>query len=105
MRNLIEDEFRSSAGYKFEEFLPAMNFGKVTGTSSFLDNSNSFTTALQGMRTNLYKDFIVRSWDLLDADGVGGLLHPEGPYDDARGGKFRAAYYKRRLKCPLSTHQ
>ncbi|MDZ7697745.1 MAG: hypothetical protein U5R49_12760 [Deltaproteobacteria bacterium] len=69
-------------------------FRKNSGTSSFLDNPRLYG-GLQGMRTNLYKNFIVRSWDLLAPNAIGGLLHPEGPYEDSHGGKFRAAYYRR----------
>jgi hypothetical protein len=73
-------------------------FQQSDGVSTYLDN-NRLYPALQGMRTNLYKNFIVRSWDLLSTNGIGGLLHPEGPYDDSRGGRLRAAYY-----CRLKAH-
>ena len=69
-------------------------YTKNLGVTSVLDSKQLYP-ALQGMRTNLYKNFIVRSWDILAADGIGGLLHPEGPYDDSNGGKFRAEYYRR----------
>lgn len=42
--------------------------------------------SLPGVQTNYYKNFVVRSWDLLSRNGIGALLHPEGVYDAANGG-------------------
>ncbi|AUB34893.1 Type II restriction/modification system, DNA methylase subunit YeeA [Nostoc flagelliforme CCNUN1] len=64
------------------------------GTVAFL-NCHRLYEALRGSQTNLYKNFIVKSWILLSKNGFGGLLHPEGIYDDPKGGEFRAAYYSR----------
>lgn len=50
---------------------------------------------LAKIQPNLYKNFIVRSWSLLGNTGIAGLLHPEGPYDDAKGGSLRTAIYPR----------
>jgi methylase of polypeptide subunit release factors len=71
-------------------------FCKATGVSSFL-NDRTMYPALVGVQTNLYKNFIARAWDLLEEDGVGGLLHPEGVFDDPKGGRFRETYYRRLL--------
>ncbi|MDB4373079.1 hypothetical protein N9Z53_04800, partial [Mariniblastus sp.] len=67
---------------------------KSAGTGEFLNNSRLYPE-LTGMHTNLYLNFVTRSWQLLSNSGVGGLLHPEGPYADAKGTKFRSKYYKR----------
>ena len=66
------------------------------GASAFL-NSHAFYPALAGVQTNLYKNFIERSWGLLSPVGVAGLLHPEGVFDDPKGGEFREQYYRRLL--------
>jgi len=58
-------------------------------------NCHRMYEALRGSQTNLYKNFIVRSWGLLGDSGFGGLLHQEGPYDDANGGRLRSTYYPR----------
>ncbi len=50
---------------------------------------------LQGMKTNLYKCFMPLGWKLAGQSGVTGFLHPEGPYDDPRGGALREAVYGR----------
>jgi hypothetical protein len=72
------------------------HFCRAAGVSTFL-NDRALYPALAGVQTNLYKNFIARAWDLLGEDGVGGLLHPEGVFDDPKGGAFREAYYRRLL--------
>lgn len=64
------------------------------GASMFL-NDRTLYPALAGVQTNLYKNFIERSWDLLRDIGIAGLLHPEGVYDDPNGGSFRKRYFER----------
>jgi hypothetical protein len=66
------------------------------GVSAFLNNRTLYPN-LAGVQTNLYKNFIERSWDLLGAKGVAGLIHPEGVFDDPKGGAFRETYYRRLL--------
>jgi hypothetical protein len=66
------------------------------GGAVFLNN-HALYPSLAGVQTNLYKNFIERSWGLLSRQGVAGLLHPEGVFDDPKGGRFREAYYRRLL--------
>jgi hypothetical protein len=82
---LTKDEYRKSYRAVFE-------IGE--GASAFL-NDRALYRSLAGVRTNLYKNFIARTWDLLAKEGVAGLLHPEGVFDDPKGGEFREAYYSR----------
>lgn len=72
-------------------------FRQSDGSVSFL-NSKRYYGELAGLRTNLYKNFIVRSWGLLNENGICGLLHPEGVYDDPSGSLLRQAIYCR-LRC------
>lgn len=72
-------------------------FASREGSVAFLSNGRSYEHLI-GTQTNLYKNFIVRIWDLLSSDGMSGLLHPEGPYDDANGRRLRRAYYPRLKK-------
>lgn len=69
-------------------------FATQTGTQEFLGSPSSYPL-LTGMKANLYKCFITRAWDIGSAAGVTGLLHPEGVYDDPKGGSLRAALYTR----------
>jgi len=50
---------------------------------------------LKGVQTNLYKCFMPVGWMLAGQHGVVGYLHPEGPYDDPKGGILREAMYAR----------
>lgn len=71
-------------------------FEQGEGAGIFL-NDRTLYPNLAGVQTNLYKNFIERSWALLGGQGVAGLLHPEGVFDDPKGGVFREAYYQRLL--------
>ncbi len=69
-------------------------FEKGEGQRVYLNDATCYP-ALSGIQTNLYKNFIERSWALLGHQGIAGLLHPEGVFDDPQGGGFRASYYPR----------
>ncbi len=64
------------------------------GTQNFLNSSQNYAI-LKGVQTNLYKCFLPQSWDFRQAEGVAALLHPEGVYDDPKGGRLRAEIYRR----------
>ncbi|WP_341667092.1 class I SAM-dependent DNA methyltransferase [Alcaligenes sp. SDU_A2] len=67
---------------------------EAEGTQSFLNAVQNYPL-LKGVQTNLYKCFMPLAWGLSSALGVTGLLHPEGPYDDPKGGALREAMYGR----------
>jgi hypothetical protein len=50
---------------------------------------------LKGVQTNLYKCFLPTAWRFVSRNGVVGLLHPEGLYDDPKGGALREAAFPR----------
>lgn len=58
-------------------------------------NSPRLYGPLAGMKANLYKNFVLRSWDLSSVSGIIGLLHPEGPYEDVNGSPLRRLLYGR----------
>ena len=58
-------------------------------------NSANFYPALKGVQTNLYKNFIERTWAIQSPVGSAGLLHPDGIFDDPKSGKFRCKYYQK----------
>jgi hypothetical protein len=64
------------------------------GIVAFL-NCHRLYEALRGSQTNLYKNFIVKSWSLLGETGFSGLIHQDGPgiYDDPKGGRLRSVCY------------
>ncbi len=67
---------------------------EAEGTQNFLNAVQNYPL-LKGVQTNLYKCFMPLAWGLSSPQGVSGLLHPEGPYDDPKGGNLREAVYAR----------
>jgi hypothetical protein len=67
---------------------------EAEGTQNFLNAVQNYPL-LKGVQTNLYKCFMPLAWQISSAKGVAGLLHPEGPYDDPKGGGLRDAMYAR----------
>lgn len=67
---------------------------EAEGTQNILNAMQNYPL-LKGVQSNLYKCFMPLAWGLNGPRGVTGLLHPEGPYDDPKGGALRAALYKR----------
>lgn len=67
---------------------------EAEGTQAMLNAVQNYPL-LEGQKANLYKCFLPVAWRLASAQGVTGLLHPEGPYDDPKGGGLREAVYAR----------
>lgn len=64
------------------------------GTQNFVNAVQNYPL-LKGLQTNLYKCFMPLAWSLNGTHGVTGLVHPEGPYDDPKGGALREVIYVR----------
>jgi hypothetical protein len=69
-------------------------FEGQNGSQAFL-NALANYPLLKGSQTNLYKCFLPQAWRIASAEGVQGFLHPEGVYDDPKGGSLREALYAR----------
>lgn len=69
-------------------------FEGSNGTQIFL-NAIANYPLLKGQQTNLYKCFLPLGWKINNSKGVAGYLHPEGVYDDPKGGILRREIYKR----------
>ena len=67
---------------------------EAEGTKRFLNAVQNYPL-LKGVQTNLYKCFMPLAWGLNSGNGVTALLHPEGPFDDPKGGTLREAIYPR----------
>lgn len=70
---------------------------EIEGIQNFLNAVQNYPL-LEGVQTNLYKCFMPLGWRLAGACGVTALVHPEGPYDDPKGGELRESMYAR-LRC------
>lgn len=62
------------------------------GLGAFLNATQNYPL-LAGQKANLYKCFLPLVWRV--GSGVQALVHPEGVYDDPKGGSFREAIYPR----------
>lgn len=69
-------------------------FAEMEGIQGFL-NAVQNEPLLRGVQTNSFKCFVTRAWRNTGLRGVAGFLHPEGVYDDPKGGTLRAALYPR----------
>ena len=67
---------------------------EAEATQGFLNARQNYPL-LAGQQTNLYKCFLPQAWMTGRDGGVAGFLHPEGVYDDPKGGAFREALYSR----------
>ena len=63
-------------------------------TQAFLNAKQNYP-ALAGQQTNLFKCFLPQAWMIGSTVGAAGFLHPEGIYDDPKGGRLRREVYAR----------
>ncbi|MDE0105182.1 MAG: hypothetical protein OXN89_22630 [Bryobacterales bacterium] len=63
-------------------------------TQNYLNATQNYPL-LKGVQTNLYKCFLPQAWMLAQESGAVGFLHPEGVFDDPKGGRLRRAMYGR----------
>jgi hypothetical protein len=73
-------------------------FEGQNGSQAFLNAVQNYPLLI-GSPTNLYKCFLPQAWRVASEQGVQGLLHPEGVYDDPKGGMLRGSLY-----CRLRNH-
>ncbi len=67
---------------------------EAEGGQEFLNAPQNYPQ-LAGQKANLYKCFLPRAWANANEQGISGFLHPEGIYDDPKGGTFRREVYPR----------
>jgi hypothetical protein len=65
----------------------------MAGTSAHL-GSTVDRPILDGLRPDLYRCFIERTWRSAAVKGTVGLIHPESHFTEARAGAFRQAVYE-----------
>ncbi|MDZ7852784.1 MAG: hypothetical protein U5L98_09120 [Halomonas sp.] len=89
-------ELREQAFHDHPALLTAWReeYEESEATQAFLNAAGNYPL-LKGVQTNLYKCFLPTAWRLGSEQGVAGFLHPEGIYDDPKGGAFREAVYPR----------
>jgi hypothetical protein len=103
IRKLNASEMAAQRSQAFKEFPRLVEdwtneLEELEATQSFLGAIQNYSD-LKGQQANLYKCFIPLSWRLMSHQGIVGYLHPEGVYDDPKGGVLRELMYPR-----LRTH-
>ena len=66
----------------------------LTGQQAFLNAIGNYPL-LKGQQTNLFKCFLPQAWMFGNSTGSVAFIHPDGVYDDPRGGDLRAQLYPR----------
>jgi hypothetical protein len=99
IRKFSASKLNSLRSETFESYPKLLNeyiaeFEGSNGTQNFL-NAIANYPLLKGQQTNLYKCFLPLGWKINNSKGVSGYLHPEGVYDDPKGGILRREIYKR----------
>ncbi len=90
--NTLREETFERIPYLEEAYFS--EFEESEGTQNFLNGLVNYPE-LKGIQTNLYKCFLPQAWKIANSDGVSGFLHPEGTYDDPKGGNLRQLIYPR----------
>lgn len=69
-------------------------FSEFAGTQAFLNSGQNYPL-LKTTQSNLYKCFLPQAWMAMSSIGAAGFLHPEGVFDDPKGGALRRELYPR----------
>lgn len=67
-------------------------YESTSGEQNFL-NAYSNYPELSGMKANLFKCFLPQAWQFGSTSGVSAFVHPDGVYDDPKGGLLRKKLY------------
>lgn len=69
-------------------------FEAIAGQQGFLNAIQNYPLLL-GQQTNLFKCFLPQAWGFSKNTGVSAFIHPDGVYDDPKGGVLREELYPR----------
>lgn len=69
---------------------------EAEATQNFLNGIQNYP-ALSGVQSNLYKNFMELSWELMNISGYSGIVHEESIYDDPAANEFRSLLLKKLL--------
>ncbi|MFE9433046.1 Eco57I restriction-modification methylase domain-containing protein [Streptomyces sp. NPDC006640] len=68
------------------------DLGSWAGTASYLGAESEYPK-LSGVQTNLYMNFMEKTWRNLRPGGAVGLIHPESHFGDNQGARVRSEAY------------
>ncbi len=66
----------------------------LSGEQSFLNAVQNYKN-LKGQQANLYKCFLPQAWMYCGRNGISAFIHPDGVFDDPKGGTLREVLYPR----------
>lgn len=72
-------------------------FESIYGQQSFLNAIQNYFV-LSGMKANLYKCFLPQAWKFGTETGISAFVHPDGVFDDPKGGMLREQLYPKLKK-------
>lgn len=67
-------------------------YESITGQQNFMNSIQNYED-LKGQQTNLFKCFLPQAWEFGNLNGVSSFIHPDGVYDDPKGGILREKLY------------
>lgn len=89
----IAEERQSALANASLRSLYLNDFQSVNGQQNFLNAIQNYPD-LKGQQTNLFKCFLPLAWQKKNSQGCAAFVHPEGVYDDPKGGALRETLYK-----------
>jgi hypothetical protein len=69
-------------------------YESLSSIQSFINATQNYAV-LKGQQANLYRCFLPQAWSFGSSTGVSAFLHPDGVYDDPKGGTLREQLYPR----------
>ena len=69
-----------------------VEYESMSGDQAFLNATQNYSV-LKGQQSNLYKCFLPQAWAYGGQKGVSAFVHPDGVFDDPKGGIFREVLY------------
>ena len=76
----------------FSEYF--VEYTSIAGQQAFMSAVQNYPLLI-GMKTNLFKCFLPQAWEFGGKAGISAFVHPDGVYDDPKGGLLRTALYPR----------
>lgn len=97
-KNYKIEQHRSSALKRQDVYnLYFSEYETITGEQTFLNAATNYAL-LVGMKANLYKCFLPQAWFYGNEESISAYVHPDGVYDDPKGGLLREQIYARLRK-------
>lgn len=78
--------------------------GSTAATRGFLSSTTNYPV-LRGIRSDLYRCFVVQTWRHATAPGIVGLIHPDAHFTDPKAGLLRAEAYQRLRRSWVFTNE